>query len=52
MIIKILRFIAAIPATILFIPIAIILCSFVSIFILFPEMIADIFEEVSGRTDK
>ena len=48
---RILRTILAIPVTILFFPIAILLCLGVAI-MMFPEMIIDCFEEVSGRTEK
>lgn len=45
---KVLRIIIAIPITILFIPIAIILCFGVAILLL-PEMLIDCFEEISGK---
>ena len=45
---KMIRTILAVFVTILFIPIAIILC-FGMALILFPEMIADCFDEVRGK---
>ena len=45
------RTILGVIVTILFIPMAIILCFGVAL-ILLPEMLADCFEEVSGRTEK
>ena len=47
---RILRTILAIPVTILFFPIALILCFGIAL-ILFPEMIIDCFEEVSGQDE-
>lgn len=47
--IKLLRFILAIPVTIAFIPFALLICLGVAIFLLLPEMISDCFEEIVGK---
>ena len=45
---KVIRTILAVPVTILFIPMAIILCFGVAL-LMFPEMLIDCFDEVRGK---
>lgn len=47
---KLLRFILAIPVTILFFPFALLICFGIGL-VLLPELIADCFEEVAGRNE-